>query len=44
MGVITVIVIVVVYNVIVNVLGICLQFFDAVGWAAGRASACKTEW
>jgi len=21
-----------------------LQCFDAVGWAAGRASACKNEW
>jgi len=25
--------------------GFCFQYFDAVGWAAGRASACKKqEW
>ena len=23
---------------------ICLQCFDGVGWAAGRASGLKTEW
>jgi len=30
-----------VYFFSVNMLTFCLQCFDTVGWAAGRASACK---
>jgi len=36
-----IIVIVLQPQIIFSVVDACLQCFDAVGWAAGRASACK---
>jgi len=37
------IIIIVVIRPIAPVRSLCLQCFDAVGWAAGRASACKNR-